>query len=141
MSKYQTGNCRITTGIANIKTRRQLKIMSWNIQDQSGDQTNKFEVTSFTDLLVGTDIICLQETKGMVKLPDYIAYNSNRPKSRSGGVAVLVHQSIKNGIRHIKIDETYDAAAIKLDKHYFKLIEDIYIVTFYLIFIKKLNYF
>ena len=69
--------------------------MSWNIQDQSGDQTNKFEVTSFTDLLVGTDIICLQEPKGMVKLPDYIAYNSNRPKSRSGGVAVLVHQSIK----------------------------------------------
>ena len=105
--------------------------MSWNIQDHKDDKTNKFEIKNFTTLFTNIKIICLQETKGPIKLPDYMAYNSNRSGSRSGGVAVLVHNSIRKGAKPVKTDETEDIVAIKLDKHFFKFKSDIYLINFY----------
>ena len=129
---HKPPNCHSASQKSKIKNRKQLSIMSWNIQDQKSDKTNKFEVLDFTKLFNKMDIICLQETKGTIKMPDYVAFNSNRKSSRSGGVAILVHQYIRKGITHVKCDETQDAAAIKLDKNYFKLQYDIYIITFYI---------
>ena len=106
--------------------------MSWNIQDYKDDKTNKFEISNFTNYLLKYTIVCLQETKGAIKLPDYMAYNSNRKSSRSGGVAILVQNCIRKGIRHIKTDESEDIVAVKLDKNYFKLKDDIFIINFYI---------
>ena len=62
----------------------------------------------------------------------YHAYNSNRPNSQSGGVAILVNNDIKKGIQRVKISETTDAVAIKLKKNYFKLPYDLFIVSIYI---------
>ena len=85
----------------NIHYRTSLSIMSWNIQDHMTESSNKFQSKDFTKHLEGIDIICLQETKGAVKHENYTSYNSNRTDSRSGGVAILVHNHIKKGIIYI----------------------------------------
>ena len=106
--------------------------MSWNIRDRIEDKANKFEIADFIKKFQNADILCLQETKGPVKLENYLAFNSNRKQSRSGGVAILVKSNIRKGVTQIKINETPDAIAIRLNKSFFKLTFDVYIICFYI---------
>ena len=106
--------------------------MSWNIQDCVGDSTNKFEVSEFLSHITNNSIICLQETKAHIKLDGFISYNSNRKSSRSGGVCILAKNCIRKGISHIPCPESDDIVAIKLDKHFFQMDFDLYLVCFYI---------
>ena len=87
------------------------------------ESSNKFQSKDFTKHLEGIDIICLQETKGAVKHENYTSYNSNRTDSRSGGVAILVHNHIKKGITRLRIAGSSDITAIKLSKIIYKMMQ------------------
>ena len=102
--------------------------MSWNIHDRMENKIDKLNSPGFVKIIEKANIICLQETKGPLKLTNYHAYNNNRSNSHSGGVAILVNNNIRKGVARVKITETDDAAAIKLNKSYFKLPYDLYII-------------
>ena len=80
------------------------------------------------------DIVCIQETKGPIKVTNYRAFNNNREwgARAGGGVAILVKNTISNGVSKIGTSLTPDAIAIKLNKNYFRLNRDIYIVSIYI---------
>ena len=122
----------ISKNYNKTKHRNQLSLLSWNIRDHIDDHVNKFEISDFLKHIQNSDIICLQETKGPIKLENYLVYNSNRKQSRSGGVAIVVDNSIRKGVTRVKINETPDAVAIKLNKNYFRLDFDIYLICFYI---------
>ena len=111
--------------------RNSISIMSWNIQDSVGDQTNKFEVDEFLNLFSKYSIVCMQETKSQIKIEGYVSYNSNRKGSRSGGVCILAKNHLRKGISLVPCPESDDIVSIKLDKHFFKLDFDLYLVCFY----------
>ena len=96
------------------------------------DGVNKFHTKDFIKYFENIDIACLQETKGIIKMENFSAFNSNRPGSRSGGVAILVNNRIKKGITPVKIKDTKDIIAVKLSKSYFKLETDVFLVSLYI---------
>ena len=106
-------------------------ILSWNIQDSVGDKTNKFEIAEFVSLFSSYSIVCLQETKLLVKIEGFMSYNSLRSDSRSGGVCILIQNNLRKGITSIKC-ECEDFVVIKLDKHFFKLDFDLFLICFYI---------
>ena len=115
-----------------ISQRNKISIMSWNIQDSIGDQTNKFEVPEFLSVISNNSFICLQETKSQVKIEGFISYNSNRKNSRSGGVCILVKNDLRKGVSQIFCKESDDIVTVKLDKHFFRMEFDIYLTCFYI---------
>ena len=64
-------------------------------------------------------------------MQNYRAFNSSRPNSRSGGVAILFSNNISRGITQFHTNITPDAVIAKLSKHYFNTKSDTYIITFY----------
>ena len=106
--------------------------MSWNIQDSTGDGSNKFENQEFLSILEQANILCLQETKKQVKIEGYLSFNSNRKNSRSGGVCILVENRLRKGVSLIPFKDSEDIIAVKMDKHFFKLDFDLYLVCFYI---------
>ena len=100
--------------------------MSWNIQDSTGDGSNKFENQEFLSILEQANILCLQETKKQVKIEGYLSFNSNRKNSRSGGVCILVENRLRKGVSLIPFKDSEDIIAVKMDKHFFKLDFDLY---------------
>lgn len=106
--------------------------MSWNIQDPTGDKTNKFEISEFLSILTDNSIICLQETKSQIKIEGFLSFNSNRKNSRSGGVCFLIKNCLRKGVSRIACDESDDILAIKLDKYFFRLEFDLYLICFYI---------
>lgn len=116
--------------ISELVARASLTITSWNINDRIGDNHNKFDDPEFMKHL-DSNIICLQETKSAVKVDNYTVYNNNRPDSRSGGVAIMFHNNIKPGICNVSTSH-HDIACIVLDKNYFSLPCNLYIITVYM---------
>ena len=114
--------------------RQNISLLSWNIQDTIGDKVNKFEVAEFLSLISNHSIICLQETKTQVKIEGFISFNKNRKNSRSGGVCILIKNHLKRGISLVshKKSESDDIITIKLDKNFFRMEFDLYIVCFYI---------
>ena len=106
--------------------------MSWNIQDSTGDGFSKFENPEFLKILQLGNVICLQETKKQIKLDGYISFNSNRKGSRSGGVCILAENQLRKGISSVSCKESDDIVVAKLDKNFFKLDFDLFIVCFYI---------
>jgi exonuclease III len=106
--------------------------MSWNIQDSTGDGSNKFENKNFLSILKQSNILCLQETKKQVKIEGYLSFNSNRKNSRSGGVCILVENPFRKGVSPIPCNDSEDIIAAKLDKNFFKLDFDLYLVCYYI---------
>ena len=116
----------------SVNERQKLSIMSWNIQDSTGDLTNKFEISDFLSITKHNSIICLQETKSQVKIEGFVSYNSNRQSSRSGGVCILVNNNLRKGVSRVPFKESDDIIAIKLDKHFFRLEFDLYVICIYI---------
>ena len=106
--------------------------MTWNIQDSTGDGSNKFHDSNFLSILGKANIICLQETKKQIKTEGYISFNSNRKNSRSGGVCFLAENWLRKGISSIHCNECDDIVVIKLDKKFFKTDFDLFLIGFYI---------
>jgi len=113
-------------------SRDQLAVMSWNIQDSTGDGSNKFENKEFLSILNQADILCLQETKKQVKIEGYLSFNSNRKNSRSGGVCILAENDLRKGVSCVPCSESDDIIVVKLDKNFFKLDFDLFLVCYYI---------
>ncbi|KAL5258389.1 hypothetical protein ACHWQZ_G009029 [Mnemiopsis leidyi] len=62
----------------------------------------KHEDPDFYQTLYKSSIFCLQETKQEFYLPNYKCFNSNRTRSRSGGVCIGVHRSIIDQVRPVE---------------------------------------
>ena len=116
-----------------IKSRNFLRILSWNIQSRNCSiEGNKFKLPEFAKTILENDIVCLQETKGIVKFENYRCFNNNRPSSNSGGgVAILINNRLASGITKCVPPKTSDAIAVKLSKHFFHSTDDIFIVCAY----------
>ena len=81
----------------------ELSIISWNIHDlMTCKEGPKTEDPDFADIITKSSIFCLQETKQEFFIPNYECFNSNRPKSRSGGICLGIHRSISSQTRVIK---------------------------------------
>ena len=117
---------------SNKNSRFHISLMSWNIQDSVGDGSNKFLDQNFLDILQKANIVCLQETKKLVKIEGYISFNSNRKNSRSGGVCILAENWLRKGVSLIPCNECDDIVVAKLDKNFFRLDFDLYLVCFYI---------
>ena len=79
-----------------------LNFVSWNIHDaHSRIEGNKVELPDFSSATSAAHFICLQETKRPVKISGYRCFNSNRPKSKSGGVCIAVKNELAHWISPI----------------------------------------
>ena len=67
-----------------------------------GDKTSQQD---FLSVLEKALIFCLQETKQTINIPNYICYNSNLKKSRSGGVCLGVHRTLEKDITLITTED------------------------------------
>ena len=114
------------------KRRHSLQLMFWNVHDMrlkdEGLNTNSVD---FIKCIEDSDILCLQETKESVKLPNYRCFNSNRPSSRSGGVCIAVRNELSKGVVNIGTKDCNDIIAVKLKKSHFAMSRDIAIINVY----------
>ena len=113
------------------KHRNNLIVTSWNIQSRRSSEGDKFQDDDFLKYFTH-DIICLQETKGPIKLKNYKAFNSNRSDSLSGGVAILYKPEIAHGISLYKTSISPDFLVIKFHKSFFHTDQDTFLVSFYI---------
>ena len=87
------------------KPNGDLTILSWNVQDIKQKNIGyKSDLHEFTSTLSNASIICLQETKEAVDIPDYLCFNSNRKTSRSGGLCIGFHRSLEDHIEPIEVE-------------------------------------
>ena len=97
------------------------------------DYPTKLLNPAFTNILQGGDIVCLQETKGPVKIPGYVFHDSLRPGDhKSGGVSLGYKRCYQDGIRIIKgASKNPDLIVCKLDKTLFDTCQNTYLITAY----------
>ena len=130
MTKSKTLKSKMKPDL-NARTHS-LKIMSWNIHDiKMKDEGLKSNHSDFLGRINNIDIMCLQETKELVKISKYRCYNSNRTASRSGGVCICMENELSKGVRPVNTDGCDDIVAIELKKDYFSISSDIVIINAY----------
>ena len=105
----------------NHKRSNILSILSWNIESRKTRACNKFSDPDFLSNIIGHDIIAVQETEGPIKLANYKAFNSTRPDSISGAIAILFKHELSQGITEFRTGITPDAVVAKLSKHFFSI--------------------
>ena len=132
-SRKGVNNKRMSSTKTSVIHRRQnLQLMTWNVHDMRlKDEGLKSASADFLKAVDGSDILCLQETKEQVKFANYRCFNSNRPKSRSGGVCIAVKNDIRAGVTNVNTKDCCDIIAIKLKKSYFAMTRDIVIINVY----------
>ena len=116
--------------------RTSLSIASWNIQCISNDEGLKTHNDEFLNIVRDKDIICLQETKDAVELPNYRSYSNLRKKVKraSGGVVTLINNQLKNAVEIVKDSSSLspDILVIKLKHSYINTVNDIFIINTYI---------
>ena len=123
-----------TSSTSNMRTtviKKSLKILSWNIQAPSSFEGNKFDNESFQQTIKGHDFACLQEIRRDVHLTGYRSICNTRNDKKSGGVGILVKNSLIKGVELIKNTENSDFLICRLDKEFFNLTEDIFLLNSY----------
>ena len=121
---------KVRTHFTIIKNN--IKLLSWNIQSPSSTEGNKFKDNSFSKIIAGHDLVCLQETRREVHLSGYRSICNTRKDKKSGGVAILIRNELVEGIEIIKNINSSEYLICRLDNNFFKLPKDIYIVNTYI---------
>ena len=111
--------------------KHSLKILSWNIQSPCSAEGNKFLIPSFQKIINDHDFACLQEIRKEVHMTGYRSVCNTRKDNKSGGVAILIRNELIDGIEVIKNLSNSDYLICRLDKDFFKLSEDIFIINVY----------
>ncbi len=106
-------------------------ITSWNIQSTNHVLGSKFDDADFFKKFDKSQFVCLQEIRQEVKHPGFKTFNNTRTDNRNGGVCIMVRHEISNGVKHHKTSIP-DVIACKLDKKYFQLTNDIFIINSYI---------
>ena len=122
-----------------------LSILSWNIQSRDSSEGNKLLNENFVKKVNRSDIFCLQETRKVIKIPHYICFNKLRSNGRGGGVSIGFSRKLSGGIRRYNTGKREDILAVVLDKSFFKLSNDILLITCYIppsnsSYVKKVDY-
>ena len=112
--------------------KNSIKILSWNIQSPSSIDGSKFEIESFQNVFKDHDIACLQEIRREVHLIGYRSICNIRKDGKSGGVGILIKNELIEGIEFIKNTECSDYLVCRLNKDFFNLPEDTFIVNVYI---------
>ena len=110
----------------------QVKILSWNIQSQNTITGNKFNDPLFIKNFDLHSILCLQETRQAPKLAGFRTLSNIRPNGKSGGVCTLYRNELLGGIEPVTKFKLADVLICKMNKTFFKLQKDIYIVNVYI---------
>ena len=109
----------------------ELRIMSWNINDMRDKlHGDKLNVSDFVEVLLGSTIFGLQETKKEVTLVNYRCHNKNRETSRSGGVCIGVHRSIEKYTTYVETSDE-DFVAVRLSKELTGHCREILVINVY----------
>ena len=112
-------------------TKRDIKVLSWNIQSPSSKEGNKFDIDSFQELIKNHDFACLQEIRRDVHLTGFRSICSLRKDKKSGGVGLLIRNELIDGTELVKNESNSDYIICRLDKNFFKFDKDLYIVNVY----------
>ncbi len=107
------------------------KIISWNIQSTNTVTGSKFDDPQFCEVFEKFPFVCLQEIRQSVKHPGYRAFNNIRRDQKHGGVCILIKNELIGGVK-LEKSSIEDVVACKLDKHFFGLDSDIFIVNSYI---------
>lgn len=120
--------------------KRHISICTWNINGIRSRLGNKLEDTSVSEKLRKHDIIILIETHAgatdNIILKDFMTYSFTRPRSKgakksSGGIAILLKDNLRKGVKIIK-GAINECAWIKLDKNFFNMPKDLFIGAVYI---------
>ena len=117
-------------------TKHNIKILSWNIQSPASTAGNKFADQSFKNIINKHDFACLQEIRRDIHLNGYRSICNTRKDGKSGGVGILIKNELAVGTELIKCTQNSDYIICRLDKDFFKLTRDLFIVNVY---VKPLN--
>ena len=109
-----------------------LKILSWNIQSPSTTEGNKFDNKSFQKIINDHDLVCLQEIRRDVHLTGFRSLCNTRSDQKSGGVGILIKNNLIEGVELIKNLENSDYLICRLDKDFFNLSKDIFLINSYI---------
>ena len=112
--------------------KQSLKVLSWNIQSPSSADGNKFDDNSFQGIINGHDIACLQEIRREIHLTGYRSICNTRKNEKSGGVGILIRNNLVEGIEIIKNIENSDYLICRLDKDFFNISRDVFLVNSYI---------
>ena len=116
--------------------KNSIKILSWNIQASSSADGNKFDDKEFIATINKHDFVCLQETRQEVHLAGFRSICNTRKDKKSGGVAILIRNELIEGVEVIKNIKNSEYLICRLDKNFFRLSQDIFIINVY---VKPLN--
>ena len=109
-----------------------ITIISWNIQSTNCGLTgSKFDDPEFCKIIENSQFTCLQEIRQPVTHPGYRVYNNTRNNDKYGGVCIMIRNSISRGVKRVH-QPTDDVIACKLDKNFFGLNNDLYLVNSYI---------
>ena len=90
----------------------------------------KYQDSDTMNLLNTHDIICLQEIRQDIPVPNFCDYSSVRLNKKTGGVAILIKDNLAEGLSIIETTNP-DIIVGKLQKSFFGLDKDLYIVNTY----------
>ena len=103
MISTETNNVSMLSTDMPPPINQRISVLSWNIHDikrkVDGLKTKEKE---FLAIAKNNLIVCLQETKRSVKLPDYRCFNKLRKGSRSGGLCMGIHKSLAKQAKEIE---------------------------------------
>ena len=107
-------------------------IISWNIQSSNCVAIGpKFDDPDFCKIFNDSQLICLQEIRQPITHPGFRVHNNTRKCDKYGGVCIMISNSLSRGVKRVQL-QLEDVVACKLDKHFFELDEDIYLVNSYI---------
>lgn len=114
-----------------------LKFLSWNINHANsplGPYSTKILDPRFLNVTNSHDIVCLQETKSEVKIPNFLCWNSLRPDdNRSAGVCIGFKRSISSGVKRVPgVSKSPDIIIVRLDRAFFHRDRHLYLITAYI---------
>ena len=127
-----TGLTAVFKAVTTPRSRKSLKILCWNINHARDKYEGaKVDIPELSELFDRQDIILLQETKEPVTMRNYFCFNSNRQNTKSGGVFIGVHKSLKSGIVKVDTGTCEDIVIVKLKANFFGLDKDLNLVNVY----------
>lgn len=110
-----------------------LKILGWNIHGIR----NKLEDDLLIKYVNNYDFVFLTETwlNNNIEIDGYYCYSKNRLKQKligrpSGGITLITKPEFRKGLKILEYSSDF-CMCLKLDKHFFSLNEDLYIIVVY----------
>ena len=128
----QTDSTAVFKVTTTPRCRNSLRMLCWNINHARDKYEGaKVDIPEINELFDSQDFILLQETKEPVTMRNFCCFNTNRKNTKSGGVFIGVHKSLKPGIARVDTGTCEDIVIVKLKSDFFGLDKDLNLVNVY----------